>query len=318
MKNSFIVLLSIVGFLMVASSPKKLPAQGGAEYQNTVAPGAQNPNFKSEIDSVNTFLLNLAKETIGATTNQERILRNAIFSELLENTLLGDSMFANDLNSVINISVLYDDSRRFRIVTWYVPLFDGTAVFHGFFQTPSTAGRRSKLVGLNDRSQQVDARLQRRLDPQDWYGAYYYKLIRVQHLNLDNYVLLGWKADNPLTRKRIIEPLIITQDGPAFGDRVFEIGEHRPFRVVFEYSRQVSMSLDFEPSYSKSRNEVVPAIVFDRLVPTHKSMAGRYEHYVPEVNVFDGMEFHQGFWRYVPDIDVRVNLDPSLRPLRRQ
>jgi hypothetical protein len=129
---------------------------------------------------------------------------------------------------------------------------------------------------------------------------------------------LGWKGDNPLTRKRVIEPLVFVSGKPNFGDQVFEIGEHKPFRVVFEYSRQVSMSLDFEPMYQKSNNQFIPMIIFDRLVPTHQSMAGRYEHYVPEVNVFDGLEFQNGIWMFIPDVDVRVNIDPSLTPLRRQ
>ena len=315
--NRLLAFCAIFSFLVAASLPKPISAQGVVEEPNPVDSIAPVPEFRSEIDSINFILLNLAREIIEAPTNQERISRNATFADALEKTLLADSLFNNDLDSVVNVSVLYDDSRSFRIATWYVPLFDGTVNFHGFFQTTTTPEGNSKLITLTDRTRQVESNLQRTLDPANWYGAYYYELIQVQYQGLDQFVLLGWKGDNPLTRKRVIEPLTITDEGPAFGNQVFEIGEHRPYRVVFEYSRQVSMSLDFEPSFQKSRNEVVPMIIFDRLVPTHQSMAGSYEHYVPEVNVFDGLEFFEGIWRFVPDIDVRVNIDPSLSPLRR-
>lgn len=316
--NRFLALWAIISFLVAASLPKSISAQGVVEDQNPVDSIAQIPRFKSEVDSVNFILLNLARETIEATTSNERISRNATFAAALEETLLTDSLFKNDLDSVVNVSVLYDDSRSFRIATWYVPLFEGTAVFQGFFQTPTTAERNSKLFMLSDRTQQVEANLQRRLDRENWYGAYYYQLIQVQHQGRDQFALLGWKGDNPLTRKRIIEPLVVNEDGPMFGAQVFEIGDNRPFRVVFEYSRRVSMSLAYDPNYQKSMNQIVQMIIFDRLVPIHQSMTGRYDHYVPEVNVFDGLEFDQGIWRFVPDIDVRVNIDPGLRPLRRQ
>jgi len=315
--NRIFTFCAIVSFWIVAALPQPVPAQGVVEDQNVVDSIAQIPQFKSEIDSVNLILLNLARDIIEAPNNPERISRNAIFADVLEQTLLADSLFNNDLESVVNVSVLYDDSRSFRIATWYVPLFNGTVVFHGFYQTPTTPGREARLVTLNDRTRQVESNLQRTLDPRNWYGAYYYELIQVQHHGSDQFVLLGWKGDNPITRKRVIEPLIITESGPTFGGQFFEIGDHRPFRVVFEYSRRVSMSLDYEPYHQKSSGQSVPMIIFDRLVPSHPSMAGRHEHYVPAVNVFDGLEFHNGAWRFVPDIDVRVNIDPSLMPLSR-
>ncbi len=315
--NRFLASWTIFSFLVVTLLLKSLSAQGVNENQNPGQSIAVTPRFKSEIDSVNFELLKLAKAIIEAPTSQERISRNSRFANELEQTLLGDSLFRNDFDSVVNVSLLYDNSRSFRIATWYVPLFDGTGVFHGFFQTPTTPKQNSRLIKLNDRTRQVEANLQRSLDPENWYGAYYYELIQVKWQGEDQFVLLGWKGDNPHTRKRVIEPLTITQEGPRFGKQVFQIGDHQPLRIVFEYSRQVSMSLSFKPNYRKPRNQVVPMIVFDRLVPKHQSLAGRHEHYVPEVNVFDGLEFARGVWKFVPDIDVRVEIDPSLRPIRR-
>jgi hypothetical protein len=70
-------------------------------------------------------------------------------------------------------------------------------------------------------------------DNRKWYGAQYYKIIRVAAAT-PYYVLLGWKGNNVKSTKKVIEVLSFDkEDKPNLGMPVFN-GTRK--RVVFEYT----------------------------------------------------------------------------------
>ncbi|MEE4176231.1 MAG: hypothetical protein V2I46_01845 [Bacteroides sp.] len=276
---------------------------------------------KSPAPTENPFLAledslhRMAMQIIEPTDDKARLEQNALFQKALEQALLMDSILANPFDSVRTVSFLTDPRGDFRIITWYVPLVDGTYQYFGFIQTSATRKQSGKLFPLHDKTNALTQVSSRQLGQDEWYGAWYYELIHQRHRRKDYYTLLGWKGDNPASRKRVIEPFHITEEGPVFGAQVFDGSERKPFRIIFEYSARVSMTLKYEPEFSQGKRRKVPMIVFDRLAPTHETFQGNFQYYVPEVNVLDGFRFQKGRWSLVPDVDARVSIDPALVPL---
>lgn len=280
------------------------------------AAGQRNPKpLENPFLALEDSLHRMAMQIIEPPDNPGRLDQNALFREALELALRLDSTLSNPFDSVRTVSFLKDPKGKFRIATWYVPLVDGTYRYFGFIQTPATRKQASHLFPLDDQTPSLTQVSSRQLGMDEWFGAWYYELIHLRHHRKDYYTLLGWKGDNPASRKRVIEPFRLTEEGPVFGAPVFEGVDRNPFRIIFEYSARVSMSLKYDPEFPQGRRKKIPVIVFDRLAPTHEAFRGNFQFYVPEVNVLDGFRFNDGHWVFLPDIDARVAIDPALVPL---
>jgi len=274
-------------------------------------PPAQEPVDQTK--SLEDSLHRLAMRIIEPRTDEERLLNNEVFMGLLRESLLADSTMLQTFAGVRTASFLKDPRGRFRIVTWYVPFVDGTFRYFGFFQTIAQSNQAGTLLFLNDISYQEKDFPNMELSHENWYGAFYQELIHTRRRGKDQYILLGWKGNDRITRKRVIEPLHITPEGPVFGAQVFDGGAGEPHRIIFEHSARVSMSLHFYEEF-RIRRRQSRVIVFDRLFPMQRGQEGNFRYYVPEVNIFDGYRYSQGRWIFTPDLDTRVFIDPSLVP----
>jgi len=286
----------------------KLPHQRALAQANPLS-------GENQLLALEDSLLKLAMRIIEPDNDAGRLENNALFQDALREALLTDSTLSHPFDSVRTVSFLLAPSGAFRIITWYVPLTNGRFRYFGFVQTPANARQAGDLFELNDMTPLLSQISSRELRKDEWYGAYYYELIHIRQRRKDYYTLLGWKGDNPDSRIRLIEPFRLTGQGPVFGAQVFEAGERKPFRIIFEYSARVSMSLKYHPCFPAGRRRTKQIIVFDRLFPTHESLTGDFRFYVPEVNAFDGFEFKNGQWLFVHDVDARVVIDPSRKPL---
>lgn len=282
----------------------------GAVRSQVLAPFGENQPIATQ-DSLHK----MAMRIIEPDNDTARLENNRIFQAALRHALLADSTLLLPFDSVPTVSFLRNPKGNFRIATWYVPLANGRFSYFGFVQTATTSRKPSKLYELTDMTPLLRQISTRELDKNNWYGAFYYELIHIRYRREDYYTLLGWKGDNPESRIRVIEPFRLTEQGPVFGAPVFEAGDQNPYRIIFEYSARVSMSLKYHPNLPAGRRQTRQIIVFDRLAPTHPSIQGNFKFYVPEVNVFDGFEFKKGRWIFINDVDGRVMIDPSKKPL---
>lgn len=65
------------------------------------------------------------------------------------------------------------------------------------------------------------------------------------------------------------------------------------------------------------RKKRVMMIVFDRLVPLDPSLAGQYQYYIPETNIFDAFVFSKGKWIFAQDVDAR-NFPRAIAPKKKK
>ncbi len=239
-----------------------------------------------------------------APDDKGRMQNHHAFADYFEEVLKHDDAFSYPFDSLQTVSLLYAPDNTFRIATWYVPLSGQRFYYAGFVQLPPADNAPPEVISLQDATGGINGKEAGQLGVESWYGAYYYEVIQAD--GMDHYILLGWKGDNPHSRLRVIEPFSIQDGVPAFGQQVFGEPWDDKWRVVFEYSARVSMSLVFEEDRVRTSAGVFPMIVFDRLEPSHRSLQGHYRFYKPEVNIFDGLYFDGSIWRFVGDVDVRM------------
>lgn len=242
----------------------------------------------------------------------ERLTYNYEFKKYFEKVLRFEGSADYPFDSLTTVSRLTAPDESFRIFTWFVPLEEGKFEYFGFFQHRFDRRNQVELYTLTDGAARLEQPQYETLDHENWYGAYYTELIHKRYKRNDHYVLLGWRGDNPLTRKRVIEPLSIMEKGrPSFGKPVFLYQDNKHRRIIFEYSARATMAIRYEAHMINQSRRAQDVIVFDRMLPTHDFLKGNYQFYVPETNIFDGFLFEDGKWHFIQDVDAR---NPRRRP----
>ncbi|MFW5663479.1 MAG: hypothetical protein ACOCYD_00415 [bacterium] len=247
----------------------------------------------------------------------ERLAINHDFKTYFEKVLQEEGAFHYPFDSLTVVSRITAPDESFRIISWYVPLQNGQFEYFGFFLSPHSKGEGHQLYNLTDKVTELSNPSFETLDHENWYGAYYTQLIHKKHRRKDYYLLLGWRADNPLTRKRVLEPIQVMGKGrPSFGKPMFRYDNNKHRRIIFEYSAKASMVIRYETHSLEQSRRPREIIIFDRMEPSHDFLKGNYQFYFPETNIFDAFMFDSGKWIFVPDVDARnPRRSPPPRPV---
>jgi hypothetical protein len=171
---------------------------------------------------------------------------------------------------------------------------DGSYRFYGTVQM--NTGSNLLMYPLEDYSPLLKNPEDSVTDNRKWYGAQYYKIIRVAATK-PYYVLLGWKGNTIKSTKKVIEVLSFDKDDkPNLGMPVFNGNSKNRNRVIFEYTRQASMLLRYVPDQN--------LIVFDHLAPPDQKLKDRPDTFGPDLT-YDGYKLKNGKWEYVDNLDMR-------------
>lgn len=236
-------------------------------------------------------LKSLGKKFVNNPDDMERKAANYTFIRTLVSALKIPHSFNYPFDSVKSISILNAPDNRFRILSWHVMNQDGSYRFYGTVQM--NTGNNLLMYPLEDYSPMIKNPEDSVTDNRKWYGAQYYRIIRVPAAK-PYYVLLGWKGNNVKSTKKVIEVLSFDQnDKPNLGMPVFK-GTRK--RVVFEYTRQASMLLRYVPEQN--------LIVFDHLAPPDDKMKDHPETFGPDLS-YDGYKLKNGRWEFVENLDMR-------------
>jgi hypothetical protein len=239
-------------------------------------------------------LIEIGKKMINGESGPERMNANAEFIKTLVRALKIPHSFNFPLDSVKAITIRNSPDNRFRILTWHVDYDDGSYRYYGTVQM--NTGEKLLMYPLRDYSPDIKHPEDTITDNTKWYGAQYYKIIPVYTELNPYYVLLGWKGNTVKTNKKVIEVLSFKNDRPVFGHSVFDGNGKMRKRVVFEYTRQASMVLNYD--------EEQHLIVFDHLSPPDPKLKGQFDTYGPDLS-YDGYRLKNGRWEYVGNLDMR-------------
>lgn len=249
----------------------------------------------------------LGKIIIRSDTDFVKYNANEKFLSLIQSALMSsDKSFDYPFDSLKTVARLTSDDKKFRLLVWNLRKSDGTYEYFGFIQAWSDKENKYLLYPLKDCRDKIKKPEDQLLDNLNWFGAQYYKIIYNKSGRKKYYTLLGWDGNDNITQKKIIDVLTFnSKDKPVFGADIFKYDKKRYKRIIFEYSKTVSMSLKYDKQNMQNNKKKKMMIVFDRLAPLDPNLEGQYQFYYPETNIFDAFIFRSGKWEYIKDIDAR-------------
>lgn len=243
-------------------------------------------------------LKSLSYQVINSPAEPERYNANYSLIKTLVTALKTTRSFNFPFDSLKTISIQTSDDRRFRIFTWHVMNNDGSYRYYGTIQMNHPEGKL-EMYPLVDYSPNFKNAADSVTTNEKWYGAQYYRIIPVTYnVQTPYYILLGWKGNTVKSTKKVIEVLYFKNNKAYFGMPVFDGDEEMPTRkrAIFEYTRQVSMALNYQPKEGM--------IVFDHLAPPDPKMKDRYDMYGPDMS-YDGYKLVNGRWKLKQDIELK-------------
>lgn len=253
--------------------------------------------FSSEIDSLNKY----GKEIIESSTDEQKAAANTKFKAILEEVLANNASFDADFSKVEKISVL--KAHQLKVYNWTLPHTDGTYTYFAFTQF-KTADEKVIVTELIDKSAELDKLETKTFTADTWFGALYYEIIHDKKIGEDYYTVLGWDGNNLMTNKKVIDVIVVDNKGNIkLGAPIFKMEKRTQRRVIFEYSKNASMSLKYHPKQQQ--------IIFDFLVPSSSRVKGIYEYYGPALDTFDALTLNKNKWVY--EKDVKIQLDKSAK-----
>ncbi len=193
-------------------------------------------------------LFSLSEQVFSCKTEQLRNKANDLMLETFEDALSLNNSFKYPFDSLDKVSIIVSSDNQVRLITWMVRKDDGTYEYFGFVQSYSQKKDDYAVYTLHDHTNTIESPDLKVLDHKNWYGAVYYEIITSKSGRRKFYTLLGWKGNNILTTKRIIEVLTIRSNGmPKFGYSLFRYDEYRRSkRIIYEYSAQSVMLLSYD------------------------------------------------------------------------
>ncbi len=256
-------------------------------------------------------LIHLRNRVMAEADESSRLALNEDFMTLLEEVLQMPDAFKFAWDSVDNFSVLASPDNVFKIFTWQVVKNDFETENFGFIHVYNDARKKHVIYPLYDKRHNIDYPKTLIGNHNRWYGAVYYKLIPVKDKNTTYYTLLGWNGNDLFSNQKLIEILHFNKEmTPIFGGRVFKNYPEKVARVIFEYSKNAVMYLNYEnQEYLVSTGKYNPKtheydykrvrcdmIIFEELIPLDESMKNVPAYLVPESSLNQGFIEENGKW----------------------
>jgi hypothetical protein len=250
--------------------------------------------------------LKVAQKSFLSRKESERIEGNKKFMAIWEKVIQDPNCLHYPFDSVVEVSKLMPKNKKFKLITWNLPLDNGNHAFFGYLLVDNSKVIKKGLFKkeviqeyeffrLLDRSSSVNNPETYIGSTEKWFGMLYTSLIECD----DYYTLIGWDGNDKLVQRKFIDVLYFKTDGtPVFGKDVFKIPRKSPRRLMFQYSTEVSMSIKY--------NEKLNKIVYSHLAPKSigEVLEGQYQYYGPDGS-FDALDYKKGRWVPVEDVDAR-------------
>ena len=293
MKN----LLSIAAILLGA-------LRSGSTYAQAQLSTTDIARFRAFEDS----LLITADSMYEAPLPETRQAFTGVFVRQLKAALSMPNSYSYPFDSLAKkVNILPAPDGAFRMFNWAIAPTEVTRRYYGAIQLP---GETLRLYGLVDYSRELgQAAEDTVLSNGRWYGALYYRIMRVEGSEEPTYTLFGLNTGNGLSNKKILDVLTLTPTGPRFGAPIFGVRSAatrgKVNRFILEYKREVQASMNWD--------ETLKAIYFDRLM-SPSGDEGRKYTFVPS-GQYDGFRWNRGEWVFVKDVVPVLNLKDGDLPI---
>lgn len=211
----------------------------------------------------------------------------------------------DSLSKIINI--IAPDDKAFRVFNWAIAPDDISLRYYGAIQLNS---EDLKLYPLIDNSSLLSRPDEDEvLGADKWMGCLFYNIITRKVNGETIYNMLGLNDGNPVSTKKMIDPMRITDKGPVFGAPVFAINSDKNKgqqinRFILEYKKGVHVGMNWDDN--------LKAILFDDLVSQINDPNRKYT-FIPS-GQYNGLRWQDNQWHFVSDIIPILNLKDGEAP----
>lgn len=209
------------------------------------------------------------------------------------------------------VSILQPQDKAFKLYTFNLVLSNGNFKNFGFVQF--WYKKALNYVPLMDTAKKWNKELlDLELDPTEWVGALYYKVIPFKKKGQKMYMLLGFDGNTVHSNKKIMDVLTLKKGEVKFGAPVFKSGPEDPsaeYRVMYEFHQQAAMVLTYEEKQN--------IVVADRLGPSFPEANNNYYYYIPTGDYDFYKQDKNGNWvkRVFDQFNVGTqDKDPEVNP----
>jgi len=206
------------------------------------------------------------------------------------------------------ISIMYPEDKSFRMFNWQIIPSDVNRRYYAAVQLPT---EELKLYPLIDYTAELGKYAEDSvLTGGKWFGALYYRIMSHTVAGKTVYTMFGLNASSPISNKKVMDPMVIDQDGLTFGAPIFNMSANneprsrKPMRFIIEYKKGVQASMNWD-------NEM-QLVFFDKLVSQNNDPNRKYT-YVPS-GEYDGFKWDNENWKYVCNLIPVQNLKDGEAP----
>lgn len=270
---------------------------------------AQDGDDFTEIRQIEDSMLFTADSMYHAFIPDERAIYTERFVKQLVQALKEPDSWSYTFPKLKEqINIIYPEDKSFRIFNWGIAPTEHTRRYYGAIQLP---GEELKLFPLIDYSSKIkDCIEDTVLTNGKWFGGIIYKLIPQTVDGEIVYTVFSLNASSPISNKKMLDPMVITEEGVTFGAQIFEYNstchpEKLINRFVIEYKKEVQASMNWEEDFN--------AIFFDRLVSQVNDPNRKYT-YVPSGR-YDGFKWKGSKWSFVENLIPIDNREDGEAPV---
>lgn len=251
-------------------------------------------NSISQIDLKNKeYELVLLLDSIRkAKTEEDKMLLSDAIALEIELMLADENSMQYPFDSLKLISKISAPDNTWRMFNWHIEDDKKQHKYWAIIQYKHQ--NKYRVVSLMDAAEDLKSPESKTLKAPQWYGAHYFNVFMPEK---NKYYLLGYNGKSNIISQKVIEVLSFDNKGNIiFGDDVFVTEKGSPKRIVFEYSREVSMSVKYHDKFK--------TIVFDHLSPREPHLVNLKQFYGPDLS-YDAFQYKKGKWELLQNVDVR-------------
>ncbi|MBP7497787.1 MAG: hypothetical protein KA792_09005, partial [Bacteroidales bacterium] len=198
----------------------------------------------SDLLSLEDSIKSYSKMIYNENKDSSKLALNLKLLSFFQKALNNQASFYFPFDSLKHITKLTSPDNKLRFYIWAIELSDKSFNYFGFLQYYNKNEKKFIYSGLLDNARNSEKLELAILNPDNWYGTLYYKILINKHRKKIYYTLLGWDGNNYMSRKKIIDVLYFNDDNkPCFGEPIFVMDKETKYRVIFEYSAEAVMLL---------------------------------------------------------------------------
>ena len=232
-----------------------------------------------------------------AKTDEEMNRLNLLFKSEMATFLKIQGVFKYQFKHLKSIAIVDSPDESLRIINWNIEYTDFSYSYCAFVLRWDSEKNVLRVTELIDNLDPYTAKPEGIIEPKNWYGALYYKILPFERNSKIEYLLMGWDGGTTGSNFKIVDVLTFNGNNLKLGSPVFKQNKTVRKRVVFEYADKSSISLRFDPKYKR--------IVFDHLSPESPGLVGVYSFYVPDMS-YDSYSYEDEMWILKEDV-IAIN-----------